>query len=237
MAALFATPLASVLAGISTDNDNGGNGSGSTVCSTAKQVICGGTSPPKDLCDAITTCCSTDTLPSDRQLLPTQCIKALVKVDRNDIEAITTTVATLAPDAVEAFCSATKSNVDLVNQSTDLAENTNALYRWYMNDVNPAIVDTCAKTKYPISETSLNAASQRMQTALCGPTDILNYPKQDLVVLKYLRPIAGIVIGVIALLLVLSTVLGVSLRNARRQMNQAQQACTVALAASTAARV
>jgi len=226
MASLLTTPLA----GIATQTRD--SSTTPSICSVANQLVCGGTNPPRDLCNAITACCAgsststtTGPLTPSQQLISTQCTNALMKVDRNDLESIANSIDQVAPAAVEAFCAATRQNVNLINQSTDLADNVTKLYTWYFNDVSPAIVATCGKTKSPISDAEMTASTKRIQTAFCGQTDILNYPKAQLFVLKYFKPIIGIVVGTFVLMLILTLVLGINLRNARAQLSRTQLSC------------
>lgn len=182
------------------------------ACSTLKQTFCGGASPPQDICNAISDCCAD----SDDQLISTKCVNGLVGVNKGDIESAGDALQKVAPAGLDLFCSAAKANIDLVNKSTDLESNIARLSAWYANDVSPAVLETCAKSKVPINANDMAASARKLHSALCGPTDILSLPKDKLFVLKYWKPIIGSLAATAIAFLLITIGLSIALGRARR---------------------
>lgn len=217
----------------SKDDDNSTTTPESSACSMAYQLFCTTANAPSDICNAMSTCChlsstgkGDDTLPaSSNQLIPTDCTNALVQINRTDLNGVANTVQEWAPDAMNAFCSATKQNIQLINQSTDLADNMAKLYKWYYQDVGPAIMDACNKTPTPITPAEMIQSSKQLRTAICGQTDILNLPKEQLIVIKYFKPIIAIVIGIIVFFILLTIILSSKVRHTRKLLYANQLEC------------
>jgi hypothetical protein len=134
------------------------------------------------------------------------------------MESIATAVATVAPAAIEDFCAQNRNNVQLINQSTDLAQGVAKLYQWSYESVTPAIVNICSRTKSPTNQATMASAMRRVQTALCGKTDMLNLPNVQLFVLQHFTAIVAVVVGMLAVLLIVTLSLSVALGTARRRL-------------------
>jgi len=207
-----------------------GDDSPSSACSMAYQLFCTSANAPADICNAMSTCChlsstTNNSTSTTNQLIPTECTNALVQINRADLNGVANTIQQWAPDAVNAFCSATKQNIQLINQSTDLRDNMTKLYKWYYQDVAPAVMDACNKTPTPITPAEMIQSSKQLQTAICGQTDILNLPKEQLIVIKYFKPIVALAIGILIFFILLTIVLSSKVRHTRKLLQTNQLEC------------
>ena len=184
-----------------------------SACSILKPLICTGPNAPADICNAITTCCVSETTTGLPQLLSSSCTKSITQITQDDIIKAATSIQTLAPAAINEFCSATAKNVKTINSSGDLPDNISNLFEWYYKTVTPAIVQTCGKSSSPIPIADMLTANANISKALCGgPTNILNLPKPVRYFLSYYKPIVGTIIGIFVLLFISVILLSIKLK-------------------------